>query len=231
MNNKKRLTFLIAPIFLALAAGQSANADHQRFSTSVNYELLCRSAEGLQYIAHDLRDCFTAEFRRADDYGKLISRSNRLKQGAKRLHRRGLSRSTCNWRSEIQRLDDLICELGTLVDKSVYASRRYSPICPVTLRKVRFLLNDAQRHVAKLERSLRQIEYTDGPGCYARPAIIQQPLRFNDVAPAFPPVGDFGRRSYRPDQRESYTRYPHRNLNPALSNAGFDLATLRNWLK
>ena len=213
MNNYKRISLLSASLFATLVASQSVDADRHPYRSYVNYDLLCESAEGLQYAAVELKDCFAREFRRSGYYGKLASRTSRIKHVAKRIHRRGQARTTCNWRSEIQILDDLVCELSGIVDKSLYYNRGCDPICPATVRKVRSLLAKADYFVKALERSLRQIEYTNGPSCYQPRPLIREPLRFNEVAPAYASRDEFRFRSQPPTIRETYSQFRDRDFN------------------
>lgn len=228
--NRKTLSLVLTSVFTWLLINPAANADHNQYNTSVNYDLLCQSADGLQYTALDLKDCFSAEFRHTGYYGKLVSRTSRIKNIANRLHRRGLARSTCNWQAEIQTLDGLVCELDSLVDEAVYYNRGYRPICPTTLRKVRSLLAKARIHVNGLERSLRNIEYSSGSSCYgyARPlpVIGNGPHRYDHVAPGYIPRNELGRRTHRPEMRDTYTRFD-RDFTSDFRNFGFDLGGLR----
>lgn len=220
--NRKNLSLILTSVFTLLLFNPAANADHSRYNSYVNYDLLCESADGLQYVAQDLKDCFSADFRQTGYYGKLISRTSRIKHLAKRLHRRGLAKSTCNWRAEIQTLDDLVSELDALVEKSVYYNRTCNP---QAVRKVRSLLRKAQYQISALERSLRNIEYTSGPSCYGprpRPVTGNRPLRYDDVAPGYIPRNDLGHRVNRPDFRETYTRFD-RDLGSHYRTNGFDL--------
>ena len=220
MNNQ-RISLLFASLFTTLLVAQNAAADRHQFRPYVNYDLLCESAEGLQYVAHELKDCFAREFRRSGYYGKLVSKSNRIKHVAKRIHRRGQTRSTCNWRSEIQVLDDLVCELSDIVDKSLYYNRGCDPICPLTVRKVRLLLRKADYFVNALESSMRQIEYTNGASCYRPRPITREPLRYNEVAPAYAPRSEFNQRSQLPTHRGPYSRYPDREFRNPFAARGF----------
>lgn len=218
MSTSKRLSLLIATLIMSLVTTQGASANKYPSNPYVNYDLLCQSADSLQYAANDLKDYFAADFRHTGHYGKLVSRSNRIKHAAKRLHRRGLSKSAYNWRSEIQKLDDLVCELAALVDKSVYYSRGHHAIHPKTLRNVRSLMVSADQYVTGLERSLRKVNRHNSSSYgkksrYSNPApvIIQEPLRYNDVAPSYAPRSQSGR-NYRPSYRENYTRHHYRDL-------------------
>lgn len=206
MNTNKRLSLFFATAIVSLVVTQTASASYNGFNSYVNYDLLCQSADGLQVTANDLKGCFAAEFRHSDYYGKLASRSNRIKHAAKRLHQRGLSKSTCNWRSEIQSLDDLVCELRTLVGKSVHYSHDCDPICQATVRKIRLLMVNADRYVNGLQRALRRAEHVSRPNSYyhngpryreTAPVKFLEPLRHNDVAPSYAPRGEITRRGAR----------------------------------
>ena len=207
MNKKTLLTLALSSCISVLLINPQANANYNRHGSYVNYDLLCQSADGLQRVAYDLKDCFAADFRHTGYYGKLVSRSSKIGHQAKKLYRKGLSKSSYSWRSEIQKLDDLVCDLDALVDRAYYESRGRHSIHPKTLRKVRLLQSEAGRYINALERSLRKVDYIKGPSYNTpRRTIIQEPIRFDDVAPGYAPAGELSRRSYRPSYRGSYTR-------------------------
>ena len=208
MNKNTLLKLALSSCICVLLINPQANANYNRHGSYVNYDLLCQSADGLQVVAYDLKDYFAAEFRHTGYYGKLVSRTSRIGHSAKKLSRKGLSKSTSyNWRSEIRKLDELVCETDELIERAYYDSRYHRPIHPKTLRKVRLLQIEAGRYINALERSLRKVEYNRGP-VYKTPrrTIIQEPIRYDDVAPGYAPAGELGRRSYRPNYRESYAR-------------------------
>lgn len=191
-----------------LQMSPTAHANHNQYSPSAAYQAISESANGLQYTSLDLKECFSQEFRRSGYYGKLTSRAARIKSVAKRLHRRAEAHAGCNWKKEIRQLDDLVCELDTLVEKAVYHSRKScTPIYPSTVRKVRSLITKASYHVKELDDSLR---YLNDTSSYSRPTviieepprIIEEPLRYNEPAPGYAP----GYRASYHDVRRPFTR-------------------------
>ncbi|MEM9412345.1 MAG: hypothetical protein AAGA30_14620, partial [Planctomycetota bacterium] len=183
MNFKKHLS-VIAPIVTLFAISGSAFAD--RYANSVRYDLVVQHAHDLEYIATDLKDCFRNQFRGTRNYGKLISRSNKLRNRSRDLYRHGVARGNCNWQVEIQRLDDIVCELNDLVDETIFRSRRGygAPLCGNAVRTVRRLMGKAEYHVRELQRSLFQV----GTRSFKQPVF--QPNILESPAPSYlPPTG------------------------------------------
>ena len=182
MNTKKQLS-MIAPVITLFIIGGTATAD--RYADQVRYDLVVQHSHDLQYIAADLKDCFRDQFRRSRNYGKLISRSNKLKNRARDLHRHGVARGTCDWRDSIQRLDDVVCDLNDLLDEAIYRSRRGydAPLCGNAVRTARRLLGKAEYHIRELRNSLYRVNVR----AYKQPAFEAPVL--NGPAPNYVPRG------------------------------------------
>ena len=190
INNS--ILFLVA---IGTTLGLNSDADADRYNTQVNYDLVIQHSHDLEDIAADLKDCFRSEFRQSRYYGKLISRSNRLKNRSHSLHKHGVSHGTCNWQNEIEQIDELVCNLGEFVDQAIYRTQTGCdpPICRNTMRTVRRLLGKAEYHTAGLKKSFYNVS-VNRPRCgtptYNAPILEQ-------TAPSFTPGQGIGYGVYR----------------------------------
>ena len=172
---------------MSLLSINQANAD--RYAGQVNYDLIVQHSLDLEYIAADLKECYRDSFRHSPFYGKLVSRTARVKNLSHRLHRHGVKRGTCNWNSEIYRLDELVAELRDFTNQAIIRSRYDHPICSTAVRTARRLLAKADFHVNGLRKSLYVVQ---------RPVYREPTCRgpvYNQSAPNYDPRLNFGYRS------------------------------------
>ena len=217
MKPNKILSLTLATIFTISLTGNLSADPYGNYD--VRYNLVVSHAHDLEYIADDLKDCFRDQFRHSRLYGKLISRSNKLRNRARSLHRHGVSRGTCNWHQEIHRIYDLVCELDRLVDEAIIRSRSGydGPLCGNTVRTVRRLVSKANYHASGLKDALFRVNLRprfDNP-------IINQP------APNFPPAGvgfnrgnDFINQYYANSNRRNFA--PNRSTCGVGNRSGLD---------
>jgi hypothetical protein len=201
MNPTKTILILLTVIAISALAANNANAN--RFAYDVNYDLIVQHSRDLECVAADLKDCYRDNFRYSPLYGKLNSRTSRIKSLARRLNRHGDSRGSCNWNNEINRMDELVCELRDYTSEAIYRNRFARPICSSGIRKIRKLLAKTEFHVTHLKRALIA---SPTPVCN-EPPVFHRP-RYNQPAPAYTPRGtDFGHSA----GRGIYNYHPHRN--------------------
>ncbi len=193
---------LIAAISL-LTFGQ-ASADRYAKKFNVNYDLVVQHAYELECIAHDLKGCFRDQFRSSPLYGKLISRTNKIKNQAHRLHRFGTSHGKCNWNDEISRLNELVYELKSYLDESIHRNRYDRSVHSTAFRTVKSLLKKAEYSAAALQHA---IQYSPRP--VHRAPVNHDPIY--EPAPSYAPATI--ETGYRTSQG-FYTRGQGRNSNP-----------------
>ena len=98
------LTLMTAMSFAAVPA----EAQQYRTHVSVNYDLLIQHSHDLEYLAEELRICFRDSFRHSPFYGKLISRTAKIKSRAASLYRNASSHGSHDWSGDIHRLEELL---------------------------------------------------------------------------------------------------------------------------
>lgn len=129
---KPRLAGALVAIAAIFSLNGVARADH-------DYQVLRAKADAVYHSMLDLDRTFVSSYYRSRAFGDLMSTSAQIKSKATYLRGMAWRGSTCQWSSELDRLDVLVHDLENLVDNAhARADRRLDPpiaACRVTMAR------------------------------------------------------------------------------------------------